>query len=696
MYEHNVVVVDENFFDFFSIPLTSGNQKTILKSGSSIAISEAIAKKYFGNESPEGKTITLNRKPFTVTGVFKNFPANTHFNFQIAISNAEWVDSWANRRAWPNFYNYIKTNAGTNWNDLQAKANSPTILEKLYKPIIGDLTTTSASHVIQPLDEISFSQKLRKDEFTPKSRTLLYIFQAIGVAVLFLAISNFVSLNASHTLQRLKEIATRKVSGAGPRHFAVQFMVESMLTFAIAITVSLTLLQISTPLVHEVLGVRFHSPDRHTVFFFGVVVCLSAVLTTLYPVYLSWIHQPQMLYQKRLRFSAGRSSWWSLSGIQYMAVTVLIIWGFMIYSQVEFILSMDLGFNRENVIVIDAPTYRNKNADFQLEGFKHTIAAIPGVQEVTQCTSEMSGSAWDVGVRRPGSQGASFFNTNGTVDENFLPFFKVPLVAGRNLAARDSAGGIIISEGAVSRLGLGSPEDAIGTVLEVDSQDGLIQVQLVGVFKEYRMRPMLRYSGDHDVDTGSGIVLFNNHKMKSWFTADKIMLRLDQGDPAATINSVSEEYKKIFPGNVFHWSFLDENINRHYINEKVWRNQIMVFTCLAIGIACLGLLGMISNKVVEKTKEIGIRRVLGAKIYQIGIVLVSTTARHVALAIVAGIPLAHYLTQEYLEKFSERITMQWWHFVIPIVLLISLMLATISSVLLKAAKSNPVGALKHE
>ena len=162
------------------------------------------------------------------------------------------------------------------------------------------------------------------------------------------------------------------------------------------------------------------------------------------------------------------------------------------------------------------------------------------------------------------------------------------------------------------------------------------------------------------------------------------------------MQAAEQAYQEIFPGNVFRWYFLDDHVNRHYTSEKIWRNQILFFTCLAIGIACLGMLGMISNKASEKTKEIGIRKVLGAELYQVAQLLLNTTAKQIAFAAVIGIPLAYYLTQQYLQNFSERIELQWWHFVLPLIILIFIMLTTIASVVWKAARSNPVEALKYE
>ena len=176
----------------------------------------------------------------------------------------------------------------------------------------------------------------------------------------------------------------------------------------------------------------------------------------------------------------------------------------------------------------------------------------------------------------------------------------------------------------------------------------------------------------------------------------KISLKISPKGFEETIQALQSLYEQQFPGNVFTWYFLDDQINQAYQNEKVARNQIVLFTALALFIACLGLLGMITNKAVEKTKEIGIRKVLGAELHQIAQILLNTTLKQIIIATVIGIPAAYYLTQEYLDKFSERIILQWWHFTLPVVILVVIMFTTISSVLWKAARTNPVDALKCE
>ena len=304
------------------------------------------------------------------------------------------------------------------------------------------------------------------------------------------------------------------------------------------------------------------------------------------------------------------------------------------------------------------------------------------------------------GVKRLESDNSFGFDTNGGVDEYFIPFYDIKILAGRNFNALDRGNGVIVSEGALTRLGIASPEEAVSLKIQVEgSEFGKFvwnTVEIIGVVKSYRLRPMLKFSGDHDLRADAGIILTYKSYLNPDLQAGRFTVRVEPEKIESFMHAAEQAYNEIFPENVFRWYFLDDHVNRHYTTEKIWRNQILFFTCLAIGIACLGMLGMISNKASEKTKEIGIRKVLGAELHQVAQLLLNTTAKQIALAAVIGIPVAYYLTQQYLQKFSERIELQWWHFILPLAILIFIMLTTIASVVWKAARSNPVEALKYE
>ncbi|MFM7431081.1 MAG: ABC transporter permease [Flammeovirgaceae bacterium] len=283
------------------------------------------------------------------------------------------------------------------------------------------------------------------------------------------------------------------------------------------------------------------------------------------------------------------------------------------------------------------------------------------------------------------------------VDENFIPFYEIKIIVGRNFIKDNATNQVLISRKAAERLGYVNPNDALNINIQYQNFE-LYPATVIGVFEDYRLSSFINLNRtDTESGAGRGIILaYTAAGVEATFPPEKLSLRINTHDLQTTLADIEKLYQEQFPGNPFVWYFLDDHLNKAYLNEKTARNQVMMFTCLAIGIACLGLLGMISNKVVEKTKEIGIRKVLGAQLYQITKILLSAPVKQIIVASFVGIPLAWYLAQQYLLKFSERIDLQWWHFALPIAVLISVMFCTVASVVWKAAHNNPVDALKHE
>jgi putative ABC transport system permease protein len=275
-------------------------------------------------------------------------------------------------------------------------------------------------------------------------------------------------------------------------------------------------------------------------------------------------------------------------------------------------------------------------------------------------------------------------------------------LAGRNFIKDDNPDGVIISRHAASRMGFNSPEEAVGAKIDLETRaiSTWKEVVVLGVFENFRNQSFLNMSEsstESNVEGRGAVLMYKNQSFDNTnFVHDKISIRISPKNTEETIALIQSTYHEFFPEMVFTWYFLDQKINEVYNNEKIARNQIVLFTALAIIIACLGLLGTITNKIVEKTKEIGIRKVLGAKHYQIATVLLNTTVKQIITAVIVGIPVAYYLTQLYLQKYSERIPLEWWHFVAPIVILVIIMSSTVATVLWKAARTNPVDSLKYE
>jgi putative ABC transport system permease protein len=413
-------------------------------------------------------------------------------------------------------------------------------------------------------------------------------------------------------------------------------------------------------------------------------------------------HGPQSLFKKQLARSGFLAFTNPLVAAQFGFSIVLIIWLFTVHSQTEFIMEADYGLNRKEVVLIDLPQVRTDHFRADLSYLIENIKAKAGVQDVAYF-SNITGDAGNnkICLKRIETQDNTCAETNGGVSANFVAFFNIKLLAGRNFIQDlpSDSSVIIINRKASQVLGFKGPEDAVGRRILVNTGDWnnwkYREAEIIGVVENYHGNSSLLIDdvGSHG-DTE--MVLTYNDQLIPLIKPQKLAFRVGPNQFESTSRGLQKLYESVFPGQLFRFYFLDNQVAKYYVGEKTARNQILLITVIAIGIACLGLLGMISNKVVEKTKEIGIRKILGAALHQIASILLDTTTKQILVASLVGIPVAYYMTQQYLQKFSQRIELEWWHFALPVLILIIILLATVIAVVWKAAKSNPVEALKYE
>ena len=378
---------------------------------------------------------------------------------------------------------------------------------------------------------------------------------------------------------------------------------------------------------------------------------------------------------------------------QYASAVVLLIWIGAVYFQLNYILNKNTGVNQDGILVVDCPLNQKENYNHKLDNF---ITASSGINGIHLATLSKSVVGDKTGVptmvkRSENGIGVGLFS-NGVVDETFLDLYGIRLLEGRNFQANSPAdeNSVLLSSLAIERLGFSSPKEAVGSRIILPGYNPYVEI--IGVYKEYEFEPLFAQAQQK----GRGSILTYKNSLVKNIKPSKVSFKISLENTTSIIAGLEELYKATFPQDIFKWTFLDQNINRHYAQEQIVRNQIMLFTLLAIGIACLGLLGTTTNKVIEKTKEIGIRKVLGAQMHQIARIILNTTASQVIIAIVIGIPLAYYLVQTYLERYSERLSFEWWHYALPVALLLLIMFVTIAGVLLKAARTNPVESLRSE
>lgn len=700
--EQHVVYADSNLFSFFSIPLIYGDQDEVLSQENYVVLSQSTSKKYFGEIDPRGSLIKLNdTTTLMVSGVYKNLPHYSHLNFDLAISNRGHLTIWESKNSAATT-NYMKFKE-SDFADFQDKINQN--IDKYLGYILKDFPQVKADFYVQPLVEIPFSTNYVGDQwFIPKSQSFLLILAFIAMSVLVMAWINYINLTIARTSKRFKEIATRKVSGARAGDFVGQFLTESIVFNMLALLVAFTVVQIVRIPTQEFFN--FSVPalsdlSFESILIFGVVVLIGILLTGLYPAFISIAYQPKSLFRVFQGKSERRLIPSLLTISQMVAALVFLLLGFVMYHQLNFILNKDTGIKRDEAIVIEAPVVKPQSYSAKLSAFKKVI-------KNTISTAEVALSKFDVNVvnggnvetQRLGSELFYGMDAN-SVDEDFIPFYELNLIAGRNFLPDDQPNGIVLSRFALERLGLGEPEESINARINIRVQGvEWKEAVVIGIIENFRNSPYLNVGQNNTEanDNGRGIVLVNaNQKFGSYFdNLDAISIRFNQENFKDVLSKTQRLFEEQFPGAMFNWSFLDDKLNAVYTNEKIARNQVVLFTCLAVIIACLGMLSMITNLVLEKTKEVGIRKVLGAELHQIVYTLLGATAKQLLIATLLGVPASFYLMQEYFEKYSERIELQWWHFAFPVAILITIMLSSVATVVWKAAKSNPVDALKYE
>lgn len=698
--EENIAYADSNLFNFFSIPLMFGEPENVLTGANFVVLSHSTALKYFGDINPTGELLRLNDTiTLKVTGVYEDLPNYTHLNFDLVISNTGLLNKWNNDRGgWNGAICYVKLFAGQ-FEDFEIKLRQKA---DLYWSELRSRPNRKLEMFVQPLTQIPFNAVVG-DSFAVKSRPFLIMLELIAFSILAMAWVNYVNLAIARITRRFKEIATRKVSGAGTFDIVGQFVTESIVTNGLAIAFSFTLIQLVRSPAADLFNIFFTAPgslDFGSISILLSIVLAGSVVTGLYPAFISLTHRPRDLFNRNSSPRRRSKAPSLLTVAQLTAAMVFIMLTFTVSYQLRYILNIDTGFTKDQIIEIEGPLVKPDNYPTILSALKKEVLNLPDVLSFSASSfpvNQINGSAFN--AKRIGAVDSFGMDSNG-VDEDFLSHYGLKILAGRNFVYDELAHRIIVTRSSANRLGYESPEEAIGSRIHVSVQ-GLpdwTEVEIIGVIENFRNISFFETANASQTNNGGrGMVLtYKEHLSKKTFTPDVLSVRVSPERFETSMSSIETLFKREFPSMVFSWAFLDDKINRVYAQEKIARNQIILFTTLAVIIACMGLLGMMSNKVAERTKEIGIRKVLGAPLYNIAGVLLNTTVKQVAMATVIGIPVAYYLTQQYLNKYSEKFNLQWWHYAAPILVLMVIIFLTVASVLVKAAKTNPVEALKCE
>ncbi len=691
---------DPSTIGMLGFDLVRGSDATALAKPFEMIISESMAKKYFGTDDVIGRTLTERydhgSRAYQVSGVFKDYPATSHLVVSYLVSYATLVQTLtqggdktdvANTGwGWYDFYEYIQLRPGTNIQAFQAKL--PAFADKH----INSNQWLKANHVknwiyIMPLHDLHlYSNYNEEAEVNGNGSAVSFMF-LIALIIMGIAWINYINLSTARSVERAKEVGVRKVLGAAKFQLIKQFMLENILLNTAAIIIAAVLVYVFTGPFNQLMGNNnisgFAMTGRYWLVFAGIFIG-GTLLSGLYPAFVLSGYQPVKVLKGAFKNTAGglvlRKG---LIVLQFSISVILIVGTIIVYQQVNYMRSQKLGANIDQTLVLDgAQSLKDSTYQNTLQSFKEEALKIPGVKGLSASTNVMGQEIYWTNTYHSVEQNAAGASTlyRLGVDYDFIPQFQLTMAAGRNFS-KDFPGdkkAAILNEKAAELMGFKDAQDAIGKKIT-----GGDTVTIVGVVKDFH------YMGLRKAIDPQMITLRPN-------TRSAYSVKLETSDLKTTIAALRANWNQYFPNDPFNYSFLDDQFNAQYRSDQQFGEMFTLFAFLAILIACFGLVGLSAYNILQRTKELGIRKVLGASVQNVVFILSKDFLALVAIAFVIAAPVSWLIMNRWLEGYAFRIDISWW--VLAVAGLAAFMIAfgTLSVQALKAAGANPVKSLRSE
>jgi putative ABC transport system permease protein len=709
-YETNMYFVDPSFFNVFSFPLIRGDKNTCLKDPGSVVISESVAKKYFGDKDPLNKTLISNGSfPLKVTGVFADPPENSHIKFNVLFL----FDGWGNNDnwTWPEWYTYVLLAPGTDIKKLEAKF--PAFIDKYLGDIQKELNFRSSFH-LQPLTDIHLRSHFNNEAEINGSEKEVYFLCVIGVFILIIAWINYINLSTAKSMERAKEVGIRKVSGAFKKQLIFQFLLESFIINVMALIVTVIIIIGALPWFNQLVGKNISegffkqgmgSHPSFWLYTFGIFL-LGAILVGAYPAFILSSFKPVrvlkgLIIKSNMNLSLRRV----LLSFQFFLSIMLIAATLVVFNQLNFMRRGDLGYNTNQTLVIRLPALFDSTNESRMNYFKHEVSRVPSVLN-TAYTSEVPGRAiaFQNTIRKSSQDKQSNFNTYiMNVDHGFLNTYHIPLMEGSGFSVADSSGiysfgtpgvfgqdrhlNVLVNEELARGLGFHSAKEAVGQKVVLALGGGEYHVSIKGVVKNFHQRSLKEtYDPILFLYASYSTTLFWNYASVSVNTTD---INKD-------LSGIEAVFKRAFPGKPFESFFLDDYFNNQYLSDQRLGNVFGLFASLAIVVACLGLLGLSAFIIKLRTKEIGIRKVLGAPVSSVLMLVSKDFIKLVCLASAIAVPVIYWAANEWLKSYAFHIKLSWFMFIMPPLVLLLIVLVTVCLQSLKTAMTNPMKSLRTE
>ncbi|MEO6731409.1 MAG: ABC transporter permease [Ferruginibacter sp.] len=688
--------VDSNFFQVFTLPLLQGDAKTALVQPNTMVITKALAKKYFGNEDPMGKTIHFKEStnpPFTITGVIDKVPDNAHFHFEMFASMAGFPDSRSSSWMQSEFYTYLVLQPGYDYKKLEAKL--PRVVEKYMGPqILQGMGMTfeqfkksgnSIGLFLQPLTDIHLHSDFAYDLSSSGDIRYVYIFSAIALFMLLIACINFMNLSTAGASKRAREVGIRKVLGSLKSELVRRFLVESVLITGIALLLAIGLVYLALPFFNNLAGTTLSLQWIQNPWLLPALLAFGlfvGVLAGSYPAFFLSSFKPIAVLKGK--FTSGKKSIGLRSGLvvfQFFISITLMVSTAVVYRQLAYIQNKKLGFNKDQVLVLPETWLLGNNH----EVFRQQLLQDPRIVSISTSGYLPAGPSWNNNFFvYPEDNSTQLIKTlRYDVDYNYIPTLGIEMKSGRNFSKTfgSDSSGVIMNESAAKIFGW--EKDAIGHTISNTNNEGKKKTyRVIGVVKDFHFKslhvkisPLVMVMGDN---SGTFIA-----KIKTKDIAGLL----------ATTKTLWDKYSVEEP---FSYSFLDERFNASYKSEQKIGEILAIFAGLTIFVACLGLFGLATFTAEQRTKEIGIRKVLGASVSGVVALLSKDFLKLVGLAFIIASPIAWYVMDKWLQDFAYRISITAWVFIVTALIAIAIAIATVSFQAIKAAIANPVKSLRTE
>lgn len=679
--EEGLIVADSSFFKVFPYSFILGTPESAFMGNRRVILTASKAEKFFGEDNPVGKTMRIGRdNEYTVSAVIEDIPVNTHLEFGVILSSDGMAQFDADFIGSLNIYSYALLQEGVDYHKMD---------EKLYLDIYDEMGENWAELIkfkLQPIEDIHFTTDREHELAIVSEKSQVVFLTMIALIILVIACINFMNLATAKSETRSKEVGMRKVVGANQSQLWVQFMTESFITVFIAVLLSLFIIHLILPVFQQIVGraVGFNFvKDIPT--FIGVWLMVSIIAGSYPAIYLAAVKPIRALKGTATNNNKGHGIRKVLVVFQFTVTVVLIIVTLIIYKQREFMENKDIGYSTKNIISLQL---NEQTSQQNFEQLKSEFHHINGVNTLS-CSDNIPGrliagqrqyTIQDSSVER-GTKGyliKSFF-----ADHDFISLLDIELIAGRNFSkkfASDAYNAVIINEACMKRFGW---TQALGQTISNERRDSVFDLQVIGVVKDFNFESL---------HTSVDPLILNLGQTGFSY----LSIKVDDLNKQQTINEIADVWARLEPNHPFNPIFLEEDFNSQYQQEDRMNTVYSSFSLFAIIIACLGLFGMISFTIEKKRREIGIRKVLGASITKILIIINKEMFVMQALANVIAWPIAYYFAREWLNGYAYRASIGVFDFLIAALVALVISITTVSYISFKSANADPVKAIYHQ